>query len=84
MTAVVMYRRNFEHPRPVLCHTDSDHTAGLLRFRTCSGRTADLCHFRTCSDRTAGLPHFRTCSDRTADLRRFRTLYLDEMELTYD
>lgn len=41
MTAVVMYRRNFEHPRPVLCHTDSDHTAGLLRFRTCSDHTAD-------------------------------------------
>ena len=53
MTAVVMYRRNFEHPRPVLCHTDSDHTAGLLRFRTCSDLTADLLRFCTCSDHTA-------------------------------
>ena len=62
MTAVVMYRRNFEHPRPE-----------LRRFHTYSGRTAGLLHFRTCSDRTTGLPRFRTCSDRTADLFRFRT-----------
>ena len=43
MTAVVMYRRNFEHPRPELrrFHTYSGPTAGLLHFRTCSDRTAD-------------------------------------------
>ena len=74
MTAVVMYRRNFEHPRPVLCHTDSDLTAGFLHFRTCSVLTADLLRFRTCSDRTADLLRFRTCSDHTADRIRLNRM----------
>ena len=51
MTAVVMYRRNFEHPRPELC-----------RFHTCSGRTAGLLHFRTCSVTNCEMSRFRRIS----------------------